>query len=222
MATYGAVPQEEPSADVERQQLFEQGKDRASWRVRLGEWIENEKVHWTILLLVLVDATCVLFQIIYTFLHECQSDRRPTLWIIELVEAAEITSMIITCLFMLELTIALVAFGPRYCLPPTEHWKLHILDVVVVLATFIFDIILHGKEREVAELLIILRLWRVIRVVEAAVLSVSYAQDESEQGVQEELEQLKTAYAQLEDELKEERELREKLQKKLEELQDNE
>lgn len=130
MATYGAVPQEEPSADVERQQLFEQGKDRASWRVRLGEWIESEKVHWTILLLVLVDATCVLFQIIYTFLHECQSDRRPTPWIIELVEAAEITSMIITCLFMLELTIALVAFGPRYCLPPTEHWKLHILDVV--------------------------------------------------------------------------------------------
>lgn len=53
-------------------------------------------------------------------------------------------------------------------------------------------------------------------------LSVSYAQDESEQGVQEELEQLKTAHAQLEDELKEERELREKLQKKLEELQDNE
>lgn len=74
----------------------------------------------------------------------------------------------------------------------------------------------------VIRLLIILRLWRVIRVVEAAVLSVSYAQDESEQGVQEELEQLKTAYAQLEDELKEERELREKLQKKLEELQDNE
>lgn len=70
--------------------------------------------------------------------------------------------------------------------------------------------------------MIILRLWRVIRVVEAAVLSVSYAQDESEQGVQEELEQLKTAHAQLEDELKEERELREKLQKKLEELQDNE
>lgn len=74
----------------------------------------------------------------------------------------------------------------------------------------------------VIRLLIILRLWRVIRVVEAAVLSVSYAQDESEQGVQEELEQLKTAHAQLEDELKEERELREKLQKKLEELQDNE
>lgn len=130
MATYGAVPQDEHSSDVERQQATLQRKDRAEWRVQLGEWIENEKVHWTVLLLVIVDATCVLFQIIYTLLHECQADRRPTRWVIELVEAAEITSMVITCLFVLELTIALVAFGPRYCLPPTDHWKLHILDIV--------------------------------------------------------------------------------------------
>ncbi|KAI7858485.1 hypothetical protein BDC45DRAFT_403229, partial [Circinella umbellata] len=161
------------------------------WRVQLGEFIEQEKVHLTIVGLTLLDATCVLFQIIYTFFHECQMGGSPNEWVKFLIEISDVISQAVTCIFLLELTLAFIAFGPKFYLPGWPHWKFHILDLVVVVATFVFDIVLHGKEREVAELLIIFRLWRVVRIVEATVLSMSYANQETEETINDELREIK-------------------------------
>lgn len=88
----------------------------------------------------------------------------------------------------------------------------------VVVATFVFDIVLHGKEREVAELLIIFRLWRVVRIVEATVMSVSFAKDEEEQDVNKELEEARLAYNQLASKLEQETQRRIELEKEVERL----
>lgn len=88
----------------------------------------------------------------------------------------------------------------------------------VVVATFVFDIVLHGKEREVAELLIIFRLWRVVRIVEATVMSVSFAKDEEEQDVNKELEEARIAYNQLASKLEQETQRRMELEKEVERL----
>lgn len=89
---------------------------------------------------------------------------------------------------------------------------------LVVVATFVFDIVLHGKEREVAELLIIFRLWRVVRIVEATVLSMSYASQETEEIINEELREIKIAYEKVEKKLEEETQRRLELQNQLDQI----
>lgn len=147
----------------------------STWRKTLGHHLESDRVHWTILGLTMIDAACVLLQILYTFFHECQADpfmgKAISEWWLISFEVAEIISIVITCLFLVECALSFVAFGPRYYLPGTEHWKLHIFDIVgkgqdifkrrllcksylfvdvVVVSTFVLDIVLRGKEREVA------------------------------------------------------------------------
>lgn len=85
----------------------------------------------------------------------------------------------------------------------------------MVVATFVFDIVLHGKEREVAELFIIFRLWRVVRIVEATVMSMSYAEDED---VSKELQETRLAYNELASKLEQETQRRIALEKEVERL----
>ncbi|KAI8340059.1 hypothetical protein BC941DRAFT_371861 [Chlamydoabsidia padenii] len=180
-----------------------------SWRKKLGHRLESDRMHWTILGLTMVDAACVLLQILYTFFHECQMN--PLMaepihngWLISF-EAAETISIVITCLFMLECTLSLVAFGPQYYFPGTEHWKLHLFDIVVVVSTFVLDIVLRGKEREVAGLLIIFRLWRIVKVMDAVVKGLTYTNEEQIEALTEQLEASQQRCALLEKQLQDER-----------------
>lgn len=43
---------------------------------------------------------------------------------------------------------------------------LHLFDAFVVITTFVLEIVLKGKEEELAALLIILRFWRIVKLVE--------------------------------------------------------
>ncbi|KAI9261829.1 hypothetical protein EDC94DRAFT_103131 [Helicostylum pulchrum] len=170
-----------------------------TWREKLGEKLESQKFHIAVLSLVAVDTICVAIQIIYTFFHECQApqvlstDKEGYLFVA--FEMAEVIGISICFLFLLECALCLVAFGPRYYLPGWPHWKLHVFDAFVVLTTLILEVGLRGKEREIAGLLIIFRLWRVVKVVESVIKSVSYAHEE-------ELEALKESYQELETKLK--------------------
>ena len=46
------------------------------------------------------------------------------------------------------------------------HSGLHFFDAAVIVTTLVLEFALRGKERELAELLIVLRLWRLVKVVE--------------------------------------------------------
>jgi voltage-gated hydrogen channel 1 len=63
--------------------------------------------------------------------------------------------------------VTLWAFGVRYYVPfgPVTHAGLHLFDAIIILTTFVLEVVLRGKEREVAGLLIILRLWRLVKLV---------------------------------------------------------
>ncbi|KAI8378977.1 hypothetical protein BD560DRAFT_324709 [Blakeslea trispora] len=183
MTSYGSL---------DREERIEPIADEKGWRQSLGEKLENEKFHWAVLGLVLIDAICVIIQITFTFFHECQVpvlfSKTPDLYLA--FEVAESVSIFICLMFMLECVLCLIAFGPGYYWPGYPHWKLHVFDVLVVSTTFVLEVILKGKEREVAGLLIIFRLWRVVKIIEAAIRSVSLSH-------QEELDELKQAYAEL-------------------------
>lgn len=130
MSAYGSLNTTPPPEDVENQT-----SSSKSWRESLGETLENEKFHYTVLGLTLLDAICVVIQITYTFFHECQvpvvllsSNEKHNYWLFSF-EIAETISIFICVLFMMECLLSLIAFGPKYYLPGWPHWKLHLFDL---------------------------------------------------------------------------------------------
>jgi hypothetical protein len=63
--------------------------------------------------------------------------------------------------------MALWAFGPSYYNPvgKVPHSSLHLFDAAIIITTFVLEVALKGRERELAGLLVILRLWRLVKLV---------------------------------------------------------
>lgn len=97
------------------------------------------------------------------------------------LEALAIISLIFSSLFVLELLASIWAFGLEYF-----KSKFHVFDAFIISASFIIDVLLRGPVEEVASLIIVLRLWRVVKIIEE--LSVG-AQEEME-GLQEKVQLL--------------------------------
>ncbi|XP_076313034.1 voltage-gated hydrogen channel 1-like isoform X2 [Tachypleus tridentatus] len=98
-------------------------------------------------------------------------------------------SISILSLFIIEIGAKLYAFRLEFF-----HHKLEVFDAVIVLVSFVLDITFRDKESAVngVGLLIILRLWRVARVLNGIVLSVKTQADHKlakEQKKRENLEQ---------------------------------
>lgn len=85
-----------------------------------------------------------------------------------------IISIVILCIFMLEVIVKLIAFRMKYF----TH-KFEVLDGIVVVISWVLDIASLAREEafEAAALLIVLRLWRVVRIVNGAVLSAKAQSD---------------------------------------------
>ena len=114
---------------------------------------------------ITTDAVCVLIDLGYTVLStDCTplGGESP-----EWLEVLAHISLIITTLFLIEIPLNLWAFGGQHMNPfgPVPHAGLHAFDTFVILTTFILEVVLRGSERELAGLLVILRLWRLVKLV---------------------------------------------------------
>lgn len=144
MSTYGTLS----TADPERECAVEMEEETKTWRHTLGEKLETQSFHMLVLGLVLLDATCVVIQIIYTFFHECQvpivlmsgggHEKEKESLLLIAFEMAELISIFICLLFLVECLLSLIAFGPRYYLPGWPHWKLHVFDAAGKVLYFCF------------------------------------------------------------------------------------
>ena len=107
----------------------------------------------------------VLADLSYTFLSpQCPpSEEENPAWL----EILSHISLAITTLFLIEIPLALFAFGPQFYNPfgQTLHASLHLFDAVIIIGTFALEAVLRGRERELAGLLILLRLWRLVKLV---------------------------------------------------------
>jgi len=76
-------------------------------------------------------------------------------------------SLVINSLFLFEIPLTLWALGPRYMNPfgSAPHASLHLFDSIVIITTFVLEVVLRGKERELAGLIVVLRLWRLVKLV---------------------------------------------------------
>lgn len=83
------------------------------------------------------------------------------------LEVLATLSLCITIFFVAEIPLALWAFGFDYYNPfgETTHAVLHDFDATIIITTFVLEVVLKGKERELSGLLVVLRLWRLIKLV---------------------------------------------------------
>lgn len=112
----------------------------------------------------MIDATCVLADLGHTFLSDdCPPSDEGPAWL----EVLANISLAITTLFLIEIPLALWAFGFRFYIPfsGVSHAALHLFDAVIIVTTFVLEFVLKGRQRELAGLLITLRLWRLVKLV---------------------------------------------------------
>ncbi|KAF9246202.1 hypothetical protein BU15DRAFT_39768 [Melanogaster broomeanus] len=161
----------------------------ATWRESTARFLESPRLHIFVITLIAIDAGCVLADIGYSFLHDpCDAtpERSEAPFWLEILANISLT---ITTFFLAEIPLTLWAFGPRFYLPfgGVPHAVLHLFDAVIILTTFILEFVLKGKERELSGLLVILRLWRIVKLVGG----IAVGAGEIEEEVLKELEETK-------------------------------
>ena len=77
--------------------------------------------------------------------------------------------------FLLEIPLAVFGFGLRYYCRP-----LHLFDAIVVVTTFVLDVLLRGQEAQIAGLLVLLRLWRLLKLTTSVAVGTEEYQEEEE------------------------------------------
>ncbi|KAM6500609.1 hypothetical protein JOM56_003623 [Amanita muscaria] len=137
--------------------------------------LESNTFHTFVIALIAIDASCVIADLIYTLLPQNCTPDQPMGDAPAWLEVLSHVSLTITTLFLLEIPLAVWAFGPHYYNPSgtVPHASLHLFDAFIILATFTLEAVLKGKERELAGLLIVFRLWRIVKLVGGTVYELA-------------------------------------------------
>ncbi|KAF2793571.1 hypothetical protein K505DRAFT_38104 [Melanomma pulvis-pyrius CBS 109.77] len=138
------------------------------------------KSHYTILLLVSLDVACLFADIIINILT-CGHRTKPY---DDALTALEYVSLLFSCLFVLELIASVWAFGCTFF-----QSKFHCFDATIIISSFIFEVALQGVTEEVFSLIVILRLMRVVKII-----------DEFSVGASEQMKELEDRIVELENE----------------------
>ncbi|KAK3714437.1 hypothetical protein LTR37_007743 [Vermiconidia calcicola] len=148
-------------------------------RQQTRRYLSSKTGHYSVLLLVSLDVSCIFADFIFQiFSCEGRVDSHDG----EIVlDALGIVSLVFSCLFMTELVASVWAFGFGYF-----RSKFHCFDALVITAGLVIDVLLRGVLEEVASLVIVLRLWRVFKIIE----ELSVGAEEQMEDLQERLEML--------------------------------
>ncbi|KAK9371769.1 uncharacterized protein V1513DRAFT_481754 [Lipomyces chichibuensis] len=150
--------------------LLEKGAESRSGCsvVRFGRWFnksirhfhESRMSHIFVIGLVIAEALLTLTEL-YLELYSCEHHLEN---LRDALPAIAGMSLAIATLFFVELLSALYVFGFAY-FTGKGRW-LRILDAVVILGSFIVEIMAHGPLAEAVELIVVLRFWRIGKVAE--------------------------------------------------------
>jgi len=129
-------------------------------------------------------------------LFKCEQGKAGPNWDLALEILGSI-SLVFSCLFMVELIASIWAFGWRHvssnaCLRVHlltnysyfNSW-FHCFDAFIVVAGFITDVVLHGFIEEVASLIVVMRLWRVFKIIEELSVGAQEQTDSLEKKISE-------------------------------------
>lgn len=164
-------------------------------RAKTRSFLSSKWGHYLILFMVAVDVACIFADFLIE-LRVCElRERHHTVdrqWGLA-QEALGLVGLVFSCLFMVELIASVLSFGPGYF-----KSKFHIFDAVVIVLAFILDVALRGVVEELGSLVVVLRLWRVFKIIE----EMSDISAEMMEKYEDELETLKLENAKLKRRLK--------------------
>ncbi|KPI41789.1 uncharacterized protein AB675_5608 [Cyphellophora attinorum] len=179
-------------------------------RARLRTFFASKWGHYFVIILVSLDITCIFADFLLK-LHVCEHtcsgkpdqgfDPKP--W--DQTEGVlSMLSLLFSSLFIAELVASVFAFGPgRYFLQS----RFHVFDAVVIVVAFVVELLLRGPLEEVGGLVVVLRLWRVFKIIEEfsagaadeleGVEERCKGLEEENEGLRKELEGLRQRYSQM-------------------------
>lgn len=134
-----------------------------NFRSALRKLFSSHRFQVIIICLVILDALLVLAELILD-LRIIQPDKNNYV-----AQVFHYMSIAILAFFMMEIFFKIFVFRLEFF-----HHKFEILDTIVVVVSFILDIVLLFREHEFEALglLILLRLWRVARIINGIIISV--------------------------------------------------
>ncbi|GAA5884492.1 hypothetical protein JCM6882_005273 [Rhodosporidiobolus microsporus] len=148
------------------------------FRRRLAAALDSPETHWTIIGLSVLDFVFTVGELAYEFLKESSCVCNDSCEEPAMLEMVGWLSTFVTTAFVVEIPLDLVAFGPKHYLT-AKHHLLHLFDAVVVIVAFVLEVLLQGPAHDVASLLIILRLWRLLKLVSALQVGSTELEEES-------------------------------------------
>ncbi|KAF7295023.1 hypothetical protein MIND_01040400 [Mycena indigotica] len=149
-------------ADSETQPLLTRPQQQRSHREKTAELLESRSLHQFVLLLITIGMFGYMAQIPYLMLVQMQHAYLLT-WVTRFSMRAALQSK--GPVSRAEIPLTLWSLGPRFYFPgAVPHAALHLFDAFIIIVTFVLEVVLRGKEQELAGLLVVLRLWRLIKL----------------------------------------------------------
>ncbi|MCJ1448403.1 MAG: hypothetical protein MMC23_008918 [Stictis urceolatum] len=156
-------------------------------RTKAQRFLTSKAGHYAVILLVSADVLCIIADFVINLFiceRQCGQLSGDLRGLVTAHDALGIVSLIFSSLFMAELIASTWAFGINYF-----HSRFHCLDAAVIIAAFVLDVFLQGAIEEIGSAVVILRLWRVFKIIE-----------ELSTGAQEQMDTLNERIEQLEKE----------------------
>ncbi|KAF6824025.1 hydrogen voltage-gated channel 1 protein [Colletotrichum plurivorum] len=150
-------------------------------RTSLKDVLSSRRKHYAVLALVSLDVLTLMANI-FVELVACDMKREDEPWVRTTRQGLTLAGLVFSCVFLAELMLCVLAFGWRYF---TEWF--HVLDGIVIVASFVIDVLSHGIVEEIASLVIVFRLFRFVKVVE----EMSMGAAERMEGLEQQLEDLR-------------------------------
>ncbi|KAI1465952.1 uncharacterized protein F4812DRAFT_435227 [Daldinia caldariorum] len=154
-------------------------------RAAISRLVNSRAKHRLVLTLIILDVAGILSDI-FIALITCELGIQHDAWVAPTRHALDIFQLVLSCVFLLELLLSFVADGWRYF-----SSKLHCFDAFVIVVGFAIDLLEHNTAEEIASLIVVLRLWRFVKIVDE--FSV-----EAEEEAEEQSEELRERIADLE------------------------
>ncbi|KAI2639013.1 hypothetical protein GGS26DRAFT_587784 [Hypomontagnella submonticulosa] len=147
--------------------------------------------HWVVLVLIILDVAGILTDI-FIALITCEIGIEDDAWVTPTRNGLTIFSLSLSCIFLVELLLSVFADGFGYF-----KSYLHSFDAFVIVVGFAIDLFEHNIAEEIASLIVILRLWRFVKIVDEFSVEAS----EQTEDLRKRIEDLETRNADLEAQL---------------------
>lgn len=158
------------------------GSDISKLRTTIRFFLSSKYGHLFVMILVTLDVAGIFADFLIS-LHICEHSNQDMSGWTAIKEGLDVFSLVISCIFMVELLCSIFAFGFGYF-----KSKFHCFDATAILASFLVDALTRGPVEEAGSLIIILRLFRVFKIVEESG-TVATEQLESYEGKIKDLEE---------------------------------